>query len=72
MCLQYGLLYSLYESIQNISAKICSSLIITATCSSVLMAAQNWDDHDRSGKYTALAMAKAYLYSCDPNAYYLP
>jgi hypothetical protein len=32
------------------------------------MASQNWDDHDRSGKYTALAMAKAYLYSCDPNA----
>jgi hypothetical protein len=31
------------------------------------MAAQNWDDHDRSGKYTAL-MAKTYLYSCDPNA----
>jgi hypothetical protein len=30
--------------------------------------AQNWDDHDRSGKYTALAMAKAYLTSCDPNA----
>jgi hypothetical protein len=32
------------------------------------MASQNWDDHDRSGKYTALAMAKAYLTSCDPNA----
>jgi hypothetical protein len=27
----------------------------------------NWDDHDRS-EYTALAMAKAYLTSCDPNA----
>jgi hypothetical protein len=26
---------------------------------SVLMASQNWDDHDRSGKYTATAMAKA-------------
>jgi hypothetical protein len=36
------------------------------------MAAQNWDDHDRSGKYTALAMAKAYLYSCAPMPYYLP
>jgi hypothetical protein len=32
-----------------------------------LMASQNWDDHDRS-EYTALAMAKAYLTSCDPNA----
>ena len=32
------------------------------------MASQNWDDHDRSGKYTAVAMAKAYLNSCDKNA----
>ena len=32
------------------------------------MASQNWDDHDRSGKYTAIAMAKAYLQSCEPNA----
>ena len=34
----------------------------------VLMATQNWDDHDRSGKYTALASAKSYLDSCEPNA----
>ncbi|MFP9099887.1 DUF2723 domain-containing protein [Flavobacterium sp. RHBU_24] len=34
----------------------------------VLMATQNWDDHDRSERYTAVAMAKAYLDSCDPNA----
>ena len=32
------------------------------------MGAQNWDDHDRSGKDTALVMAKTYLDSCDPNA----
>ena len=34
----------------------------------VLLAKENWNDHDRSGKYTALAMAKAYLDSCGPNA----
>ena len=33
----------------------------------VIMATQNWDDHDRSGKYTALAMAKKYLDSCGEN-----
>jgi hypothetical protein len=33
-----------------------------------LMASQNWDDHDRSGKYTSIAMAKNYLNSCEPNA----
>ena len=31
------------------------------------MATQNWDDHDRSGRYTAIAMAKNYLASCDQN-----
>ncbi|SDG63905.1 glycosyltransferase family 117 protein [Psychroflexus sediminis] len=34
----------------------------------VLMASENWDDHDRSGKYTTLAMAKKYLDSVDKNA----
>ena len=34
----------------------------------VLMASQNWDDHDRSNKYTAIASAKSYLDSCAPNA----
>ncbi|PHQ62560.1 MAG: hypothetical protein COC08_00045 [Maribacter sp.] len=33
-----------------------------------LMAHQNWDDHDRSDRYTALSMAKAYLDSTQENA----
>lgn len=32
------------------------------------MAAQNWDDHDRSDRYTAREIAKMYLNSCEPNA----
>ncbi len=34
----------------------------------VLMGFQNWDDHDRSGRYTAYNNAKAYLDSCQENA----
>jgi hypothetical protein len=34
----------------------------------VLMASQNWDDHDRSGRYTAIDFASNYLNSCKPNA----
>ncbi len=34
----------------------------------VVMASQGWDDHDRSGRYTALEVAKNYLNSCAPNA----
>jgi tetratricopeptide (TPR) repeat protein len=34
----------------------------------VLMANQEWDDHDRSEKYTARDLAFNYLNSCEPNA----
>ncbi|MBK6962539.1 MAG: DUF2723 domain-containing protein [Bacteroidales bacterium] len=34
----------------------------------VLMAAEGWDDHDRSDRYTAREMARNYLESCAPNA----
>lgn len=63
--------YALYESMQKyLSPKIASPVVIGASLLAVpvLMAFQNWDDHDRSGKYTATALAKAYLESCDPNA----
>lgn len=33
-----------------------------------VMAYQNWDDHDRSGRYTAEASARAYLDSCQKDA----
>ena len=39
--------------------------VVTAACLCVpvLMAAQNWDDHDRSHRYTAVEMARNYLNS---------
>ena len=33
-----------------------------------LMAVENWDDHDRSNRYTARDFAKNYLNSCEKNA----
>jgi hypothetical protein len=63
--------YALYESLQKyLAPKIAGPLIIGTSLLAVpvLMGFQNWDDHDRSGKYTATALAKAYLESCDPNA----
>jgi hypothetical protein len=32
------------------------------------MAAENWDDHDRSGRYTARDIARNYMNSCDQDA----
>ena len=34
----------------------------------VLMGTQNWDDHDRSGRYTARDIGANYLKSCDKNS----
>ena len=33
-----------------------------------IMASEGWDDHDRSGRFTARDFAKAYLDSCEPDA----
>jgi hypothetical protein len=50
--------------------KIALTTVIFTTLLAVpvLMAFQNWDDHDRSNRYTSHLNAKAYLDSCDPNA----
>ncbi|MCR5860730.1 DUF2723 domain-containing protein [Flavobacterium sp. J372] len=63
--------YAIYDGIKKyLQPKIAGPVVLAVTmlAAPVLMAAQNWDDHDRSNKYTALAMAKAYLSSCDKNA----
>lgn len=63
--------FAIYEGIKNyIKPKVAIpvTLVITLLSTPILMAKENWDDHDRSGKHTALAMAKAYLDSCEPNA----
>ena len=48
-----------------------TAIAAATTCSllgvPVLMAAENWDDHDRSNRYTAVEMAKNYLNSVGPN-----
>ncbi|QEE49170.1 DUF2723 domain-containing protein [Flavobacterium alkalisoli] len=63
--------YAIYDSIKKLLApKIAGPVVLAVTmlAGPVLLASQNWDDHDRSDRYTALAMAKAYLESCDQNA----
>ncbi|MDR2036840.1 MAG: DUF2723 domain-containing protein [Bacteroidales bacterium] len=53
--------------------KIPAKVSLTAACLlsisvPVIMAQQNWHDHDRSGRYTARDIAYNYLNSCAPNA----
>lgn len=45
-----------------------AALVIGLGASPVLMATENWDDHDRSDRYLGLSFAKNYLNSCAPNA----
>ncbi len=63
--------YALFDLLKSkLQPKIVAPAI-TAVCMlavPVVLAAQNWDDHDRSNRYTAQAMAKMYLQSCQKNA----
>ena len=64
-------IYSLFEKMKNSKVQVVAAVVTTCLCLGLvpgLMASQNWDDHDRSHRYTALAAAKAYLDSCAPNA----
>ena len=70
MWIAFGI-YAIFEWLINyIKPKVAIPLVLCLCflASPVLLAKENWDDHDRSNKYTALAMAKAYLDSCEPNA----
>ncbi len=63
--------YAIYEIVaEKIKSKLVGPIVIGATllAAPVLMATQNWDDHSRANRYTATAMAKNYLQSCEPNA----
>jgi tetratricopeptide (TPR) repeat protein len=66
----FGVL-ALYEYLKSFGSQ--KSIAIAITFISFLavpslMAFENWDDHDRSNRYTTHLNAQAYLESCDPNA----
>lgn len=49
-------------------ASILLAVFISAIAVPYVLAKENWDDHDRSERYTAREIAKNYLDSCEPNA----
>ncbi len=62
--------YGLYAEFKKvIRSKITAPLLVVICFFSIplVMATQNWDDHDRSNRYTAQAMAKAYMDSIQEN-----
>jgi len=66
----FGVL-ALYEYLKKFGNKKTIAIavsLISLLAVPTLMASQNWDDHDRSNRYTTHLNAKAYLQSCDENA----
>ncbi len=62
--------YALYDWAKKfLSPKIVAPVVtaVSLLAVPVLLAAENWDDHDRSGRDTANTMAKMYLDSVDEN-----
>ncbi len=63
--------YAIFDYLKDkIKPKIAApvAIVISLLAVPTVLATENWDDHDRSNKYTALAMAKMYLDSVDENA----
>jgi len=63
--------YALQTFISKVSKQKLLAPAVTLVCLILvpgILAANNWDDHDRSGKRTANANARKYLESCAPNA----
>ncbi|MDR1758524.1 MAG: DUF2723 domain-containing protein [Bacteroidales bacterium] len=64
-------IYSLFEKIKNNKIQVAGAILTTLICLALvpcIMAKENWDDHNRDHRYTALGIAKNYLDSCAPNA----
>ena len=62
-----GLMYAIGQVVkdQKLQAGLATVLCLSGP---VLMAKDGWDDHDRSNRYTARAIAKNYLDSCEKDA----
>ncbi len=62
---------AIFDFLQKKMNQTTSAIAATAVCLlavPALMAKEEWDDHDRSGRYIARDFAKNYLESCAPNA----
>jgi len=61
---------AVYEWFRKKLKETPSAISATAICMVVplIMGVENWDDHDRSGRYIARDFAYNYLNSCEPNA----
>jgi len=62
--------FGIIKALDKYIPRSVSAILVTICCLGVpaLMAQQNWDDHDRSNRYTCRDFGQNYLASCKPNA----
>jgi hypothetical protein len=71
-CIWIGLgvlaVFSNLNKLLNQRASVLTALGVSLIASPILLLAQNYDDHDRSGRFTARDLARNYLESCEKDA----
>ena len=60
--------YEMFSKFLRHNAATALTFVLLLAACPVLMADQNWNDHDRSGRYTARDIGANYLESCAPNS----
>ena len=63
----YSWLMDMMKNRRSVEVATAAGVTVLSLGVPVLMAAENWDDHDRSNRYTAVEMAKNYLNSVGEN-----
>jgi hypothetical protein len=61
-------LYEIFKRFSPAKTSAIAATVLSLVAVPVLLANQNWDDHDRSNRYTARDFGRNYLESCAPNA----
>ncbi len=61
---------ALVQGLKKVVPETPAAIAVSLLCLAVpaLMASENWNDHDRSNRYTTRDFAKNYLESCDKDA----
>lgn len=61
---------AIFDALKEKAPKVVSAGVASVLCLAApyVMAAEGWDDHDRSDRYAARDIAEDYLETCAPNA----
>jgi hypothetical protein len=62
---------AIFQLMKKYIPELISAVVVTIICLCLVpgvMASENWNDHDRSGRYTCRDFAYNYLNSCEKNA----